>query len=165
MDAATDSSSGGEAGADTADASGPAEPEPLCPADPPGPCEACNCGMCGMELDACSNLPGNASEGPAQGMARSVLCEALVRCGRSEGCRGLECLCGKDPMAMTDCISSVSPPMGPCHEEALAAAETTDIATFLQRATSTSVTYAVTAARLVSECAASKCASACTAAP
>jgi cysteine-rich repeat protein len=151
----------GEAAAGDQDASAPAEPEPLCPAEPPGPCEACNCTMCRTQLDACTNLSGVASEGPAQGTAKAALCEALVRCGRSTGCRSIGCVCTEATMAT--CLGGETPPDGPCNEEVLGAAETTDMLTFITRASTPDMGYAVAVVSAVSMCAASACATACAA--
>jgi cysteine-rich repeat protein len=161
-DAASSSASeagSGEAAVGDQDASAPAEPEPLCPAEPPGPCEACNCTMCRTQLDACSNLTGEASEGPAQGTAKAALCEALVRCGRSTGCRSIGCVCTEATQAT--CLTGETPPDGPCHAEVLGAAETTDMLTFVTRASTPDMGYAVAAASAVSTCAGNSCAAAC----
>lgn len=142
-------------------ASAPPAPEPLCPAEPPGPCEACNCEMCRTELDACTNLAGDASEGPAQGTSKAALCEALVRCGRSSGCRSIACVCTMENQA--SCLTGATPPDGPCKDEVLGAAETTDMATFIARATSPDMGYAVAVASAVSTCANNACTAACAA--
>jgi cysteine-rich repeat protein len=155
------SEAGSEAAASDQDASPPPEPEPLCPAEPPGPCEACNCTMCRTQLDACSNLTGDASEGPAQGTAKAALCEALVRCGRSTGCRSIGCVCTEATQAT--CLTGETPPDGPCHNEVLSAAETTDMLTFVTRASTPDMGYAVAAASAVSTCAGNSCAAACAA--
>jgi cysteine-rich repeat protein len=148
-----------EGGGGNEDASGPVAREPLCPEQPPGPCEECNCTMCRTELDACTNLPGNATEGPAQGMPKAALCEALVRCGRSTGCRALGCLCTMENQAT--CLTGETPPDGPCKDEVLGAAETTDMMTFLTRATMPAMGYAVAVASAVSTCAGNMCAASC----
>jgi hypothetical protein len=112
-------------------------------------------------LALCSGACGEASEGPAQGAAKAALCEALVRCGRSTGCGSIGCVCTE--ATQSTCLSGETPPDGPCKNQVLGAAETTDMLTFLTRASAPDMGYAVAVASAVSMCAANSCATACAA--
>ena len=89
------------------------------------------------------------------GQAKSALCEALVQCGRTAGCRGTTCFCGTADLV--SCITGGA--NGPCMNEVLAASETTDGTVVATRQTDTK--FAVGLANAVSSCTVNSCDAAC----
>lgn len=100
----------------------PVDDSVLCGPDTSGFIPECACDRCRAQIDAAENVPGVAAGGPALGTSKAALAVALISCTQESGCRGAECLCGTDPI----CPNPGGSALGPCADEYLAAAETTD---------------------------------------
>lgn len=126
------------------------QPRPIADA-----CAECTCASCGTQVAACTTVTGDASEGPGTGQSKSSLCKALVECGQRTQCRGTTCFCGEADLVT--CLTGGA--AGPCMNEVLAAAETTDAAVVATRQTDTK--FAVGLANAVSSCTVSSCEASC----
>jgi cysteine-rich repeat protein len=129
------------------------QPRPIADA-----CAECTCASCGTQVAACTSVTGDASEGPGSGQSKAALCKALVACGQRTQCRGTTCFCGAADLV--SCLTGGA--AGPCMNEVLAAAETSDPAVVATRQTDTN--FAVGLANAVSSCTVSSCEASCGAA-
>ena len=151
------------------------DPKPaplLCSAPAPDSCEACACSECADALAVCKGMEGVASEGPAAGKAKSALCAEMVRCVVQTQCQEQACLCGDADFLGGACLAPGGA-HGPCRDAMFAAAETTDIQTFVLRTLEATEevplppslervgAYAIHALRQVMACTANTCGSAC----
>jgi hypothetical protein len=84
---------------------------------------------CGTSYDPQSTV---ATQGPATGTPKSVLCQGVLACLRSSPsmCLDIDCYCGSDPQ--NPCLMGIGTPNGDCKSVMEAAAETADPLTFGQ---------------------------------
>jgi cysteine-rich repeat protein len=109
-------------------------------------CAQCSCLNCRSQSVAC------------YGSANATLnarCEAMVACGRDEGCAGPECYCG----TASDFLCFLGGANGPCIPEVESAADTRDPLTIELRSMDTD--FALGRANALASCARAQCATAC----
>jgi hypothetical protein len=84
---------------------------------------------------SCFMSPGVAAAGPAKGMPRAALCQAVLDCVHTTHCNALQdldCWCGIGADAMA-CLTPSFPRNGPCKQVIENAAETTNADTLPER--------------------------------
>jgi cysteine-rich repeat protein len=109
-------------------------------------CAACTCSKCTAEALACQG---------ASAADDAMTCNAMVKCGRSTGCRNPACLCGT--MDVVTCLLTGG--NGPCMNEVVAAAKTNDVVTVQMRGSDTN--YPLGRANALGSCTAMNCATEC----
>lgn len=137
-------------------------------------CDAGDCDGCQRCLDRscsdnpivgnlrrhCATLSGVATRGPSTGTSLATLCGALVTCAREKDCgrRQLEdCMCGQ--LDRVSCLGNFTLASGPCIEQTIAAAQTSEAKSFALGFRNPNVTLG--AAMLLVECEIQHCAAAC----
>lgn len=126
---------------------------------------------------ACLEATGAAEDGPGEGRPRRELCQELFSCVHQSNVAAtgdpvncfpesgdpLLCLCkpktSNDPQGYEPCFEGVAPEQGPCAEEFLAAAETSDYQLALQRLLEPE--FVLATALELAECSDANCAAAC----
>jgi hypothetical protein len=109
-------------------------------------CAACTCSKCTDQTLACQG---------AKSSDDAMTCDAMVKCGRMTGCRNPACLCGT--LDVVTCLLVGG--NGPCTQQVIAAAKTSNVVTIQSRATDTN--YPLGRANALGTCVDMNCATEC----
>jgi cysteine-rich repeat protein len=109
-------------------------------------CAQCTCNRCTSQTLACQGTDNRND---------AMLCDAMVDCARSTGCRNPDCLCGSS--SLFTCLAGRT--NGPCRNQVTAAAKTSSLLEIQSRADDTN--YPLGRANAVGACVEANCKSEC----